>query len=227
MADLTFVSPLTALSLTACTALVAKVRGQDLRAIATWVVPPTVGAAVSIVTPRPLDVAVLVLVPVWLFLFLLQVLAEFGLKERGAHTWPGSVCTPHILGFQICTPSFGTRSGPWDHKPKLREFAATSSGFYTPIRGDDRPERLFYDVWSNIHYGDVGRAHGIPERVLMWAQRNDGGVKDRRDDVSVALGFTLWRLHRLALHSYDIQAGILAAMPLYRWLPGSVRSGWS
>jgi uncharacterized Zn-binding protein involved in type VI secretion len=50
---------------------------------------------------------------------------------------------------------------PWDHKPVL---AARYHGVVYHKQGN---YDYFYDIWSNIHYGYVGRAGGLSESVLL------------------------------------------------------------
>ncbi|MGF6153666.1 polymorphic toxin type 44 domain-containing protein [Pseudomonas fluorescens] len=47
----------------------------------------------------------------------------------------------------------------WDHKPKIHK----KFGGYRHKQGK---YDYFYDIWSNIHYGYVGRAGGLSESVL-------------------------------------------------------------
>jgi len=49
---------------------------------------------------------------------------------------------------------------PWDHKP---EIARNFGGAWQKQGRYD----YFYDIWSNIHYGYVGRAGGLTESVLL------------------------------------------------------------
>lgn len=48
---------------------------------------------------------------------------------------------------------------PWDHKPKIR---AAFGGLWHKQGEYD----YFYDIWSNIHYGYVGRVAGFSESAL-------------------------------------------------------------
>ncbi|PBP78459.1 polymorphic toxin type 44 domain-containing protein, partial [Pseudomonas syringae] len=48
---------------------------------------------------------------------------------------------------------------PWDHKPKIR--AAFGGIWHKQGKYD-----YFYDIWSNVHYGYVGRVAGFSESVL-------------------------------------------------------------
>ncbi|MBX8497282.1 polymorphic toxin type 44 domain-containing protein [Pseudomonas cichorii] len=50
---------------------------------------------------------------------------------------------------------------PWDHKPIL---AAKYNGVVYHKQGN---YDYYYDIWSNIHYGYVGRAGGLSESVLL------------------------------------------------------------
>lgn len=58
-------------------------------------------------------------------------------------------------------------NGPWDHKPIIRKrFNPANPG------GEQHFHHLdgylyFYDIWSNIHYGYVGRACGFSESELL------------------------------------------------------------
>jgi hypothetical protein len=57
------------------------------------------------------------------------------------------------------------QNGDWDHKPKIAQ------RFHPRVPGGQQHWHLygktlyFYDVWSNIHYGYVGRAAGFSEKV--------------------------------------------------------------
>lgn len=50
---------------------------------------------------------------------------------------------------------------PWDHKPIL---AVKYDGVVYHKQGD---YDYFYDIWSNIHYGYVGRVGGLSESILL------------------------------------------------------------
>jgi len=90
----------------------------------------------------------------------------------------------------ILMANFGWKvrpNGPWDHKPKLRYLTQSyEDRFFTPVRG--LAAAIDYDIWSNIHYGYVGRAMMIPRDVLLLAQTTPG---DSSDDAAVRLGMYL------------------------------------
>jgi RHS repeat-associated protein len=114
--------------------------------------------------------------------------------------------------------------GPWDHKPMLRLLAGVCADcrFYTPIRGYDRRYWVRFDVWSNIHYGYVGRAIGFSTVSLLTSARLAGallgGHNHPADDLSIEIGMRLWRKYRFAITQRRMQAEIVAAMPLFRRL---------
>ncbi|MBX8511939.1 PAAR domain-containing protein [Pseudomonas cichorii] len=62
--------------------------------------------------------------------------------------------------FAIWTERVG-QGRPWDHKPIL---AAKYNGVVYHKQGN---YDYYYDIWSNIHYGYVGRAGGLSESVLL------------------------------------------------------------
>ena len=59
-----------------------------------------------------------------------------------------------------------SRDGEWDHKPIIaRRFHPRSPGLqHWHLYGNTL---YFYEVWSNIHYGYVGRAAGFSNGVLL------------------------------------------------------------
>jgi hypothetical protein len=59
------------------------------------------------------------------------------------------------------------QDGDWDHKPKI------ASRFHPCVAGGPQHWHLYgntlynYDIWSNLHYGYVGRAAGFSDDVLL------------------------------------------------------------
>lgn len=108
----------------------------------------------------------------------------------------------------------------WDLKRPLRNWLWFGHAYWTPVRGDPAPERLFYDVWSNIHYGYVGRAMGFNDWLLNWGASTFGGVNTASDRASVQLGITLWDTYGRNLTKGILAGRILALVPTYRSDPG-------
>lgn len=85
----------------------------------------------------------------------------------------------------------------WDHKPRIQRMfhLEDQDEFWFKIPGDrhDPPRELYYDVWSNVHYGYVGRAAGIERGTLIKGPNIPGaGKNDPGDDLSTEYGMDLW-----------------------------------
>lgn len=103
----------------------------------------------------------------------------------------------------------------WDMKVHLREFNGRKA-FYHPVRGDFAPERVFYDVWGNIHYGYVGRAHGVGRGLLVWGSRTFGGGFDAADEITVQRGMDLWDNRGKGLTRLQLRVALVNAIPRLR-----------
>ncbi|MET0341210.1 MAG: polymorphic toxin type 44 domain-containing protein [Polyangiales bacterium] len=101
---------------------------------------------------------------------------------------------------------FGNRvraGADWDHKPKLRDQFGMSLDYPDTLYADlpEGRRELFYDVWSNVHYGFVGTAAGIsPTELQTAANISDGvtGVNDEADRITIGLGIEIARKHAVA-----------------------------
>ncbi|WP_447651809.1 polymorphic toxin type 44 domain-containing protein [Pseudomonas abietaniphila] len=78
--------------------------------------------------------------------------------------------------FAIWTERVG-QDRPWDHKPKIR--AAFGGIWHKQGKYD-----YFYDIWSNVHYGYVGRVAGFSESVLADGAGAEQIVSDSWGKVS-------------------------------------------
>lgn len=99
----------------------------------------------------------------------------------------------------------------WDHKPILqRMLRLTQNDRHFPIQGDPDHE-YFYDIWSNIHYGYVGRAAGFTATELQLGHQMGGsaGHTDPMDIETVQLGIDLWNQHGLNLTQTQFHQAIL------------------
>src|SRR5262249_50401872 len=54
--------------------------------------------------------------------------------------------------------------------------------------------RMFYDVWSNLHYGYVGTAAGFSRRTLLLFPKTPviAGTNDDVDDLTTTMGIDLY-----------------------------------
>jgi Bacterial toxin 44 len=102
--------------------------------------------------------------------------------------------------------------GPWDHKPKIKSYWVDQESAYSDVPGTDR--KVYHDVWSNIHYGYVGRAAEIPRWVLLEAQKRFG-TSDASDDYNVKAGMDLWEAERAGLKPFDLDMAVRAGMARY------------
>lgn len=130
---------------------------------------------------------------------------------RAVGLWTAKVCQ------KICE---------WDHKPKLTLLlglnpdgipGTSDDDYYFPIRGHLENE-IFYDIWSNIHYGYVGRAAGFSATELQSGAAMGGpaGANDPGDVLSVQIGIDLWENKKWEITKKDLAEFILANIPRYQ-----------
>lgn len=112
------------------------------------------------------------------------------------------------------------RSGAkWDHKPKLEKKLGlkTPPDYYFPIR-DDTEHEWYYDIWSNIHYGFVGRAAGFTGQTLQDYAASGlpgAGKNDDGDVLSVQIGIDLWDEYQLAITQEQLHEAIISHLQDY------------
>ncbi len=85
--------------------------------------------------------------------------------------------------------------GPWDHKPQIQDLLGIheGSGLFLQQPGTDK--QVYYDMWSNLHFGYIGKAAGLDEASLMavpniptpWT-----GGNDITDDMYVRAGIDMF-----------------------------------
>ena len=117
---------------------------------------------------------------------------------------------------------------PWDHKPKIYDrfkhcavkerpfkrkgetYGVTSSQYHKYQYHD-----YFLDVWSNIHYGFVGRYFGFSEDFLNFGsdaqqflsnlKRFDFSGDDPADKITIQLGMDLYTKYKDRVNELDYQ----------------------
>lgn len=109
--------------------------------------------------------------------------------------------------------------GKWNHKPILEKKLGlkTPSDYWFPIRGDNEYE-WYYDIWSNIHYGFVGRSIGFDAQTLQdYAASGYPGVgkHDEGDVLSMQIGIDLWDANQVALTELQLHDAILSHLQDY------------
>ncbi|WP_329531109.1 polymorphic toxin type 44 domain-containing protein [Streptomyces sp. NBC_01450] len=99
-----------------------------------------------------------------------------------------------------------------DHKPKLdNEFNLSKESYFIDDPGTDY--KVFYDMWSNVHYGYVGRVAGFDARTLIkGASVFDPilvGQDDAGDDMTMRAGIDLFEQHGLDLTREQFHAAVI------------------
>lgn len=107
----------------------------------------------------------------------------------------------------------------WDHKPILEKKLGlkTPPDYWFPIR-DDNEHEWFYDIWSNIHYGFVGRAAGFDAQTLHRYAASGypgAGKNDEGDVLSVQIGIDLWDANQMALTELQLHEAIVSHLQDY------------
>lgn len=107
----------------------------------------------------------------------------------------------------------------WDHKHILEKKLGlkTPPDYYFPIR-DDNEHEWYYDVWSNIHYGFVGRAAGFDAQTLQDYAASGypgAGTNDEGDVLSIQIGIDLWDVNQMALTQSQLHEAILSHLQDY------------
>jgi hypothetical protein len=124
------------------------------------------------------------------------------------------------------------QNGDWDHKPKI------AARFHPRVPGGLQHWHLygstvyFYEVWSNIHYGYVGRAAGFSTATLLdgagleqvgsdLARLNrptrSAGVSglrawdDPHDRAAITIGIDLYRRHPTRVGTQEILQAVIGS----------------
>jgi hypothetical protein len=112
------------------------------------------------------------------------------------------------------------QNSDWDHKPKI------ASRFNSCVPGQPQHWHLYgntiysYDIWSNLHYGYVGRAAGFSDAVLL-----DGAGLEQIGSTLLRLEVPKRTLGVDGLRAWDTRedrAAITLGIDLYRRNPNWV-----
>jgi RHS repeat-associated protein len=118
--------------------------------------------------------------------------------------------------------------GDWDHKPKLKDMMhlRTEPDYFFKVPGSD--DEAFYDVWSNVHYGFVGKQAGFSDQDL-----EDGasasfpgasvfvGATDAGDRVSVRQGIEMFKAYGTGMTREQFHQGMLDTIAAMKATPGT------
>jgi hypothetical protein len=120
------------------------------------------------------------------------------------------------------------RSGaPWDHKPHLSSTYGNWSEDATHRR------EYFFDIWSNLHYGYIGKSVGFSQWELLngagaaqvadgtnppgyWGRRTErigdadflAAFDDPKDQAAIRVGINLWNTHGVGVAQSTILATV-------------------
>ncbi|MGW3061881.1 polymorphic toxin type 44 domain-containing protein [Streptomyces goshikiensis] len=104
----------------------------------------------------------------------------------------------------------------WDHKPQLQERydPQTLDDYYFKQPGTNR--EVFYDIYSNVHYGYVGRAAGFDaDTLIKGASLGETlltGDDDQGDQSTMRVGIDLYDKYCDNLTEEQLRQGINDAM---------------
>ncbi|MFB7225564.1 polymorphic toxin type 44 domain-containing protein [Streptomyces sp. NPDC056227] len=115
----------------------------------------------------------------------------------------------------------------WDHKPILREKYGLSLEYeedlHLKIPGKDAT--LFYDAWSNIHYGFLGRAAGFTGKQLHAGAEADLGAAtgktDPGDVITVQAGIDMYDKYGADMTFEEFQSGMSDMLAVLAQNPGT------
>lgn len=111
----------------------------------------------------------------------------------------------------------------WDHKPVILRYFDDRDRYYSDIPGTSW--KIYFDVWSNIHFGFVGRAGGFSRQDLILGSHiaEGAGHTDAGDDLSVNIGMDLWEQYGPGgLTTARLDAAIRARLSGYRQATGDL-----
>ncbi|MFD3706461.1 polymorphic toxin type 44 domain-containing protein [Nocardia sp. NPDC058658] len=105
--------------------------------------------------------------------------------------------------------------GDWDHKWQLQQKFGLETGEDFYFKDPSQDKAVSYDIYSNIHYGYVGRASGFDtDTLISFANLGDGvtGTNDSGDDISMNIGAALYDKYGANMTQAQLHAGVQEAM---------------
>ena len=88
--------------------------------------------------------------------------------------------------------------------------------FWTAVRDDPAPESFRVDLLSMIHYGYIGRAHGIGSVDLRVGNAWFGGVQGNDDNFALELGMDMWRVYGHDMTYDNLRRSVLPTLRTFR-----------
>ncbi|WP_106317958.1 fibronectin type III domain-containing protein [Actinoplanes italicus] len=128
-------------------------------------------------------------------------------------TNPGVVALGYYEWYNQVKPG-----GPWDHKPLISRGLGpgleTGNAYSYRYRVTGGAYEVYYDIWSNMHYGYVGLYCGFTQTVLQEAAGRVG-IDDPGDRRSIRLGFDLWNANGSGLSRGRVDSIVRANLAAY------------
>jgi hypothetical protein len=104
----------------------------------------------------------------------------------------------------------------WDHKPQIEERLGLQNADDYFCKQPDSDREVFYDIYSNMHYGYVGRAAGFDaETLISGASLGESllvGKDDYGDQITMRKGIQLYDQYGEGLTQQQLHQGIVEAM---------------
>ena len=102
----------------------------------------------------------------------------------------------------------------WDHKPLLADRYGLETMNETYLKDPKGNRAVSYDIWSNIHYGYVGRAAGLSRWELEHGAQVPvlAGNTDAGDKITVRVGMDLYEKYGPNLTEQQFQQEVTKAI---------------
>lgn len=117
-----------------------------------------------------------------------------------------AIIAANLLWMDLVRPN-----GVWDHKPAIKLYFGPGGSDENHSRYryhvTRTPSEILFDVWSNIHYGYVGRQAGFDGGWLQWAAAQVG-IHDEGDAIAIQIGIDLYQRHGLGLTRGQLDAEV-------------------
>jgi lysophospholipase L1-like esterase len=132
-----------------------------------------------------------------------------GCIAAGLLEWKNLVCTGCV----------------WDHKPQIATYWNDRDHYFADVL-PGTSLKVYYDIWSNIHYGYVGSAAGIDRGTLITGSHisEGAGNTDAGDDLSINIGVDLFNAYgATGLTTARLDAAIRSHLSQWQSLTGNVQ----
>jgi len=113
--------------------------------------------------------------------------------------------------------------GQWDIKHDIERLWGHGASFWSAVRDDPAPETFRADLWGLIHYGYLGRAHGISPWALRTGNYVAGGVQGDDDNYAVEIGMDMWQEYGRDITYDRLRYAVLQTIGTFRQWSDAVK----